>query len=95
MWHQLRNVPATEIKIDQSIIHNIRRESDLAIVKEIIELGHELGMNVMAEGVETHEQLAMLRELGCDSAQGHLFSRPISCQEFLVLAAQYRWIEEA
>jgi len=95
MRHQLRNVPATEIKIDQSIIHNIRRESDLAIVKEIIELGHELGMNVMAEGVETHEQLAMLRELGCDSAQGHLFSRPISCQEFLVLAAQYRWIEEA
>jgi EAL domain-containing protein (putative c-di-GMP-specific phosphodiesterase class I) len=50
---------------------------DSAVVGALVELGHALGLSVVAEGVETDEQLARLRDLGCDGAQGYLFSRPL------------------
>jgi EAL domain-containing protein (putative c-di-GMP-specific phosphodiesterase class I) len=55
---------------------------DAAIVKAIITLGHSLGMLVVAEGVETQPQFELLRDLGCDEAQGFLLSRPVAATEF-------------
>lgn len=56
---------------------------DRAIVASVIELGHQLGLNVVAEGVETLESLADLRALGCDVAQGYLFARPLPAADAL------------
>ena len=53
------------------------RTSDAALVGAVVELGHALGLSVVAEGVETDAQLAQLRQLGCDGAQGYLFSQPM------------------
>jgi EAL domain-containing protein (putative c-di-GMP-specific phosphodiesterase class I) len=62
-------------------------ERDRIMVQKTIEMGHELGMQVIAEGVETQEQLDLLRMKGCDSAQGYLFSRPLPVKETM------RWLE--
>jgi EAL domain-containing protein (putative c-di-GMP-specific phosphodiesterase class I)/ActR/RegA family two-component response regulator len=75
---QLKNIPATELKVDKSFVENMQNsEQDRIMVRKTIELGHELGMRVIAEGVETPEQLEILRLDGCDGAQGYLFSRPL------------------
>ena len=66
----------------------ITRASDAAIANAIIALGHNLGLSVLAEGVETEEQLAFLRAAGCDRIQGFLFSKPLGvaeCEDFLDL----------
>jgi EAL domain-containing protein (putative c-di-GMP-specific phosphodiesterase class I) len=57
------------------------QDRDMTIVTSVIALGHKLGLNVVAEGVETREQLTVLREHGCDEMQGYLFARPQSAQE--------------
>ncbi len=73
----LRRFPFDKIKIDQSFIRNLDESSDcLAIVRAVLGLGRSLGMSVIAEGVETDEQLALLRREGCQQVQGYLFSRP-------------------
>jgi EAL domain-containing protein (putative c-di-GMP-specific phosphodiesterase class I) len=78
MMTQFKNVPATELKIDKSFVQDIiGNKTDRIMVRKAIEMGHELGMQVMAEGVETQEQLDFLSSNGCDSAQGFFFSRPI------------------
>ena len=75
---QLHRVPFTELKIDRSFIVNITKDDEArAIVKTCIVLGHELNMQVVAEGVETEAQLELLRQLGCDIAQGYLYSKPV------------------
>jgi EAL domain-containing protein (putative c-di-GMP-specific phosphodiesterase class I) len=58
--------------------------------QKTIEMGHELGMQVVAEGVETQEQLDLLRTNGCDSAQGYFFSRPITAREMVSWLKTYR-----
>ncbi len=66
-----------KIKVDQSFVRRLGEdENSLTIVRAITHLGHNLGLEVTAEGVETAEQLAMLRDLGCDQMQGYLFARP-------------------
>ena len=60
------------------------------MVQKTIEMGHELGMHVIAEGVETPEQLYLLRSYGCDSVQGYLFTRPIPAMEFVDWLKTYR-----
>jgi diguanylate cyclase (GGDEF)-like protein/PAS domain S-box-containing protein len=71
------------LKIDQSFIRHLAvGSSDLALSKAIIVMAHELGLKVIAEGVETDEQLDLLRAAGCDFAQGYLFSRPLPPEEF-------------
>jgi diguanylate cyclase (GGDEF)-like protein/PAS domain S-box-containing protein len=74
------------IKIDQSFVrHLIPGSTDLALCKAIIVMAHALGMQVIAEGVETAQQRDLLAEAGCDFGQGYLFARPISAPEFETL----------
>lgn len=78
----LKRFPISALKIDQSFVRDISRNGDdAAIVNAIIALGHSLGMNVIAEGVETVEQLDYLRTMKCDEIQGYLFSRPVPGEE--------------
>ncbi len=75
---QLRQLPFTELKIDRFFVEDAPQEHDSAlIVRSIIDLAHGLGLTVTAEGVETVEQLRLLRGLGCDVAQGYLIARPL------------------
>ncbi len=74
----LRHLPVDTLKIHESFVNELDTEpGDAAIVGALVELGHALGLSVVAEGVETDAQLAQLRDLGCDGAQGFLFSRPV------------------
>jgi EAL domain-containing protein (putative c-di-GMP-specific phosphodiesterase class I) len=74
----LKRLPVDEIKIDRSfVMHMDRDPSDRAIVRSTIDLGRNLGLKVVAEGVETAAVLADLRELGCTYAQGFHISRPL------------------
>jgi EAL domain-containing protein (putative c-di-GMP-specific phosphodiesterase class I) len=75
----LKNLPIDTLKIDRAFVTDIAfAASDAAIVKTIITLAHNLGLQTIAEGVETAEQSAVLSELGCDEMQGYLFSKPLS-----------------
>jgi EAL domain-containing protein (putative c-di-GMP-specific phosphodiesterase class I) len=86
----LRNFPIHELKIDRSFIEDIvHDESHAAIVKAIISLAHSMKLKVLAEGVETQEQLDYLRAEKCDHLQGYYFSRPvpaIQIDDMLMLA---------
>jgi diguanylate cyclase (GGDEF)-like protein len=74
----LRRFPFDKIKIDRSFMRDLTRKGDsLAIIKAIIGLGHSLGMELVAEGVETEEQLNAVREQGCNEVQGFYFSPPM------------------
>lgn len=91
MLKQLQNVPAIELKIDKTfVMHMHSNHADLVMVEKIIEMGHELEMEVIAEGVETDEQLKMLRERGCDGVQGYLFSRALPPNELIEWLQNYR-----
>jgi diguanylate cyclase (GGDEF)-like protein len=80
----LRRLPVSELKIDRSFVSNLLLEDqDEVIVKSIIDLGHNLGMQVVAEGVETDEVMNRLRGFGCDVAQGFGICRPIPLDQFL------------
>jgi EAL domain-containing protein (putative c-di-GMP-specific phosphodiesterase class I) len=88
---QLREIPATELKIDKSFVQNVHtNDRDCALVQKTIEIGHDLGMKVVADGVETAEQLAFLRSNGCDIVQGYFFSRPLPAEELLKWLKNHR-----
>ena len=71
------------IKIDQSFVRHLVKEStDLALCKAIIAMAHALDIQVVAEGVETAEHYALLREAGCDYAQGYYLSKPLAAADF-------------
>ncbi len=73
----LQQLPIAFLKIDQSFVRRLGADDDaLAIVKTIIVLAHQLGRQVIAEGVETAEQLTILRALGCEYGQGYVFAKP-------------------
>ncbi|MGH9010897.1 MAG: putative bifunctional diguanylate cyclase/phosphodiesterase [Acidimicrobiia bacterium] len=73
----LKRLPVSVLKIDQAFVRGLGRDaSDTAIVKSVIDLAHALGLTVVAEGVEDGDQVAHLRKLGCDLAQGYFFARP-------------------
>jgi EAL domain-containing protein (putative c-di-GMP-specific phosphodiesterase class I) len=79
----LKRLPLDQLKIDQSFVRDISHDpNDAAIVQTIITMGHILGMNVIAEGVETAEQLAFLKQHQCHTYQGYFFSRPVLIGEF-------------
>jgi diguanylate cyclase (GGDEF)-like protein len=88
----LKRLPVDEIKIDKSFVMNMTREQeDAVIVRSTIDLAHNLGLKVVAEGVEDSETMHALIELGCDEAQGYYFSKPLAPTEFVVWQKQYRW----
>jgi EAL domain-containing protein (putative c-di-GMP-specific phosphodiesterase class I) len=74
----LRSFPFDRIKIDRSFVRNLVTDSeDAAIVKSVLALGRAMGLRAVAEGVETREQHAVLRKLGCSYVQGYLIGRPL------------------
>jgi len=78
----LKRLPVSVLKIDQVFVGGLGRDaSDTAIVKSVIDLAHALGLVVVAEGVEDSDQVAHLRKLGCDLAQGYFFARPQPAEE--------------
>ena len=78
----LHRLPIDKLKIDRSFIHDLSTgASDASVPRAIVGLGRSLGLSVIAEGVETQEQLQLLRDLACESYQGFLFSRPIPAEE--------------
>ena len=78
----LKRFPVDRLKIDQTFVRDILTDpDDAAIVKAIIGLAHALDIKVLAEGVETAEQMHWLRANGCDEAQGYYFSRPLAIDE--------------
>jgi EAL domain-containing protein (putative c-di-GMP-specific phosphodiesterase class I) len=78
----LQRLPIDEVKIDRSFVMNVASApGDAVIVRSTIELAHNLGLTVVAEGVEEEVGLDMLVKNGCDSAQGYLFSRPCPAEE--------------
>jgi len=79
----LREFPLDAVKIDRTFVSRVNEgQKDLEIVRAIVQLGHNLGLQVVAEGIETEEQLRVVRELGCDSGQGYYFSPPMAAAEF-------------
>jgi EAL domain-containing protein (putative c-di-GMP-specific phosphodiesterase class I) len=89
----LKRLPLDQIKIDQSFVRDITtNKTDMLMVKTILDLGKNFGMNVIAEGVETEIQLQMLKMSGCASFQGYLFSKPVPVEEFNELLNRKRLI---
>ena len=85
----LQHLPVDEIKIDRSFVVSMARDKDATIVRSTIDLGRNLGLRVVAEGVEAEEVRAHLEALGCDLAQGYLFSRPLSGPELALWAREH------
>jgi diguanylate cyclase (GGDEF)-like protein/PAS domain S-box-containing protein len=87
----LRDLPIHRLKIDRSFTVECMRDArTLTIVKAVIEMARALGIKITAEGVETQAQQNWMRQLGCDSAQGYLFSRPLTAEEFTRFLVEQR-----
>jgi diguanylate cyclase (GGDEF)-like protein/PAS domain S-box-containing protein len=85
----LMELPVNTLKLDSSFIHQIASDTRTAeIVRTVVRLGHNIGLDVVAEGVETAEQLSGLQAMGCDFAQGYLFSKPLD------RVAAAKWMQE-
>jgi EAL domain-containing protein (putative c-di-GMP-specific phosphodiesterase class I) len=86
----LKKLPATEIKIDKSFVMEMDRNADdRTIVHSTIELAHNLGLDVVAEGVSSRQTWEELKRLGCDTGQGYFFSRPLPAERLC------QWCREA
>ncbi|CAH1904935.1 putative Diguanylate cyclase [Candidatus Nitrotoga sp. HW29] len=87
----LKRFPIDKFKIDKSFVRDLTTDTDDAvIVSTIISMAHSLKLKVIAEGVETAEQLAFLKQQGCDEIQGYYFSQPVSAEEFTKLLSSGR-----
>ena len=87
----LKKFPITTLKIDRSFVLGIPEdENDCAIARAIVTMGKQLRQEIVAEGVETKEQMAFLRDLGCDQLQGYLFSSPIAADAFEYMIKEKR-----
>jgi EAL domain-containing protein (putative c-di-GMP-specific phosphodiesterase class I) len=87
----LKSFPIDLLKIDRSFVRNLATDpDDAAITAAIIGLAHNLRLKVIAEGVETEEQLAFLKNKGCDEAQGYYFGRPLPAEDITRLLGEGR-----
>ncbi|WP_039915894.1 GGDEF domain-containing phosphodiesterase [Cellvibrio mixtus] len=86
---QLKKLPVSELKIDKSFILNLDASADdQLIVRSTIELGHTMGLSITAEGVESEAIKTVLKQYGCDTAQGYLYSKPLPAADFT------RWVHD-
>ncbi len=80
----LKNIPANELKLDQSFVtHVVSNKNDEILVRSVIKLAHDLGLETIAEGVETEDVLEKLKSFGCEMVQGYYFSRPLDADAYL------------
>ena len=86
----LRRFPIDKLKIDQSFVKALDSEVDASIVRAIVSLAHSLRLKVVADGVETREQLTFLQAIGCDQYQGFHFSPPLPPQQFAALLSEWQ-----
>jgi diguanylate cyclase (GGDEF)-like protein len=87
-FRYLTEFPASSLKIDKSLVqHCEHNEKSISVIKAIVNMSHQLGLRVVAEGVETKNQLALIQEAGCDELQGYLFSPPVPPEEMVGLFA--------
>jgi diguanylate cyclase (GGDEF)-like protein len=87
----LKRLPLDQLKIDKSFVRDMTSDSsDAIMVKTIIDMAHNFGLSVIAEGVETREQLLALQEKGCSAYQGYLFSKPLPLEQFDALLEKLR-----
>jgi len=85
----LKQLPIDVLKIDKCFVDECSfSHSDRVLVNTMVQMGHSLGIKVVAEGVESEDQLGVLQELGCDQYQGYLFSQPLSYEEFSSMLLQ-------
>jgi EAL domain-containing protein (putative c-di-GMP-specific phosphodiesterase class I) len=85
----LQAFPFDKIKIDRAFVMNLgRNPQSAAIVRAVIGLGHGLEMSIVAEGVETQEQLSFLAEQGCDSVQGYFIGKPLPIEQYDTLVGR-------
>jgi diguanylate cyclase (GGDEF)-like protein/PAS domain S-box-containing protein len=90
----IKQFPIDRIKIDQTFVRNMVEDpSDHTIVRTVANLGHSLGLTVVAEGVETEEQANLLKDDGCDVMQGYLYGRPMPADQFVALVRSCRKFE--
>ncbi|MFI5184157.1 MAG: putative bifunctional diguanylate cyclase/phosphodiesterase [Vicinamibacteria bacterium] len=89
----LKRLPLDELKIDKSFVVNLNEgaNEDSVIVRSTVDLGHNMGLRVVAEGVESAEGCAILKRFGCDMAQGYFISRPLPSPQFLVWMKESPW----
>ena len=88
----VRALPADSLKIDRSFVSDLpANKQNAAIAASLVGLAHSLGWKVVAEGIETEPQCELLRELGCDVAQGYFFSRPVEADAFEGLLRRQDW----
>ncbi len=89
----LRRLKVDELKIDKSFVMGMALDpSDATIIRSTIDLGHNMGLNVVAEGVETEASLLQLRAMGCDLAQGYLMSRPLPADQVTRWMVESTWV---
>jgi diguanylate cyclase (GGDEF)-like protein/PAS domain S-box-containing protein len=90
----LKRLPLNQLKIDQSFVRDITTDNnDAAIIKTIIAMANTLDLNVIAEGVETEEQLKVLKKYSCRSFQGYLFSKPVPIADFEQQLKSYKYVK--
>ena len=88
----IKQLPIDELKIDKSFVTDLsRNREDEIIVRSTIEMGHNLGLKVIAEGIEDQESLELLQNFGCDMGQGYLFSKPLTSKDLLDWVRSSRW----
>ena len=87
---QLKNIPFTELKIDRVFVHDAAQDSAaLALLDSSISLGHDLGMTIVAEGIENQEDWDLIAGKGCHQAQGYFLTKPLPADEFEAWLARH------
>lgn len=87
----LKRLPVHTVKIDREFLRDLQEPGDAAILASIIELGHSLGLYVVAEGIETMAELMLLEDRGCDGMQGYLLGRPVAADGMADMLRAFQW----